>query len=71
MRDREKKQYCPKCGMKMKYRGSHIFLCLHCSHLWEKTEGEWIKDIKDKKGKAKFFDRKRKGFRLISKTGKR
>ena len=72
MNDREKNQACPKCGSKMKYRGSHKFLCIPCGYLWEKTEGEWI-EVKSKKSSkvSHIFDRKRKGWRLITKNAKR
>lgn len=72
MNDREKKQDCPKCGSRMKYRGSHMFLCIPCGYLWEKTEGEWI-EVKNKKSTkiTKVFDRKTKGWKLFCKTAKR
>jgi uncharacterized Zn ribbon protein len=73
MRDSEKIQYCPKCHTKMKYRGCHVFLCIPCKILWEKTEGDWIDtEKKDEKGKIlKIFDRKAKGFKLLVKNAKR
>jgi len=61
-------QYCPKCHNKMKYRGSHKFLCMSCNILWERSE--WIK-VKDIDNPKLFSWHRQKGWKYLVKNAKR